>query len=195
MKCIIYFITFIFLVSWNTKLKETNISSCNLRKGTVEKTDFKDKIICDRKDSIVTDSEDPIIIKTCYFGKYKSVSLGSADYKGRYSYDYKILLKSNTNYIKIENHKMFNNKQNELLEIINNQIEEEYNELKNDKNTSECFVSLGEFKRFKMDDFGIEFNDDGMEFNCSFGLGDYCFNADRTSVMIKLNVLEKYFVK
>jgi len=51
------------------------------------------KLTCTEKESKNEDGGDPILTKTCLYKKYKTISKGYPDYKGRYSYEYSVFKK------------------------------------------------------------------------------------------------------
>ena len=80
------------------------------------------KVSCTEKFRKNPDGKDPIIIKTCLLRKFKIVTIGTPDYKGRYGYEYLVYKKRAGGFIKSSNSQLFNDKQNELLAIINQRM-------------------------------------------------------------------------
>jgi hypothetical protein len=65
---------------------------------------------------------DPIIIQTCIWGQYKFVTVGSPDYKGRYSYEYEVYKTTDNKDIKVQNKDIFNSKVGDLEKLINSEM-------------------------------------------------------------------------
>ena len=77
------------------------------------------KVTCTEKESKNEDGGDPILTKTCLYKKYKTISKGYPDYKGRYSYEYSVFKKQeNGSYVQIKNATLFNENKNELLQFL-----------------------------------------------------------------------------
>ena len=151
-------------------------------------------IICSEKEQIIKDSPDPRIIKSCTFENFKSVSIGDADYKGRYSYSYKLLKLINNRYVEIKNSELFNENKKELLAIINQKIKETYHEYLNNSETKYCFDGFT-LTEASFDDLGISFNDNGIDFSISFGLSGACLSVDGTIISIELAEIKVYLNK
>ena len=151
-------------------------------------------IICSEKEQIIKDSPDPRIIKSCTFENFKSVSIGDADYKGRYSYSYKLLKLINNRYVEIKNSELFNENKKELLAIINQKIKETYDEYSNNSETKDCFDGFT-LTEVSFDDLGISFNDTGIDFSISFGLSGACLSVDGTIISIELAEIKVYLNK
>ncbi len=151
-------------------------------------------IICSEKEQVIKGSSDPRIIKSCTFENFKSVSKGDADYRGRYSYSYKLLKLINNRYVVIKNSELFNENKNELLAIINQKINETYVEYLNNPETKDCFDGFT-FSNVSFDDLGISFNDMGIDFSTSFGLSGACLSVDGATVSIKLDEIKGYLNK
>ena len=151
-------------------------------------------IICTEKEQVIKDSPDPRIIKSCTFENFKSVSKGDPDYKGRYSYSYKIFKLTNNKYVAIKNSELFNENKKKLLAIINQKIKETYLEYSNNPETKDCFdgISLPEVS---FDDLGISFNDTGIDFSITFGLDGSCMAVDGTTLSFKVDEIKTYINK
>lgn len=146
------------------------------------------RAICKEEEGVDEYSGDPVLTKTCLYKNFKTITVGSADYKGRYSYEYAAYVKrDNNNYIQIKNGSLFNQNKNELLSLINAQIKKDYNELSNDP----CFEGES-FYPFGFDQLGIDFSDNMINFHVTFGLPDACMSVDGTIVSLNLNEIQKY---
>jgi hypothetical protein len=135
---------------------------------------------------------DPIIIQTCIWGQYKFVTVGSPDYKGRYSYEYEIYKTTDNKDIKVQNKDIFNSKVGDLEKLINSEIAKELNENRQYPDNAECLNDVGN-PNFSINDMGITIDKKGrMEFNVSFGLGGACFNVDGASAKFSLKDINVY---
>jgi len=150
------------------------------------------KALCTERESKNKDGGDPILIKTCMYKKYKTISRGYPDYKGRYTYVYELYKKQpNGSFIQIKNAMLFNETKNELLSIINSKIEMDYAAFANDAETKDCFEGAA-FAPFELDQLGIDFDADKINFNVSFGLSAACMSVDGTTVSFNLDDIETY---
>jgi hypothetical protein len=135
---------------------------------------------------------DSIIVKTCLWHNYKFVMTGIPDYRGRYGYAYELFFIDKEQQKKITNSGLFNEKINKLEDLINEIIKNDFDNYKSDPGLSNCLDGV-KFKRFKMDDMGISFNErNEIEFNVTFGLGQACYNDDGTSVSFDMSDLKEY---
>ena len=164
---------------------------------TVEKEESKqidsvDIVMCSEKEMPNPDTEDPIINKTCLFKEYKTISIGSPDYKGRYSYEYKLYKKqSNGTFKKVKNVSLFNEKKNELLSLINAKIKKEYDLYAQDPESSDCFDQMS-FVPFTFEQLGIDFDNNSINFNVTFGVSGACSSVDGTGIALSLNEIKQY---
>ena len=150
------------------------------------------KVTCTEKESKNEDGGDPILTKTCLYKKYKTISKGYPDYKGRYSYEYSVFKKQeNGSYVQIKNATLFNENKNELLSIINSKIENDYKSYSNDPETKDCFEGAS-FTPFNFDQLAIDFDVDKINFNVTFGLSGACMSVDGTIVSFNLYEIQKY---
>lgn len=137
------------------------------------------------------DKQTPIITKTCFLDKYKFVAIGTPDYKGRYFWEYHVYKKVKTKFIKANNSDIFQNI-DELENIINSEIEKEYNSNKKNPELKDCldFIKL---KHFSINQMGINFDESkNMVFNTSFEIPLACLNVDGNEIAIDLNRIKKY---
>lgn len=151
-------------------------------------------IVCSENKQKSQDSEDPILIKSCVIGNYKTISTDEADYKGRYSYSYKLYKNVNNKYIPIKNAELFNEKKVNLLAIINQRIKKEFDEYLKDPENSDCFEGVTT-PTVSFEDLGITFNNSGIDFNISFGLSENCMAVDGTIASFKLEEVLPYLNK
>ncbi|MEC3906846.1 hypothetical protein VOI54_07435 [Tamlana sp. 2201CG12-4] len=161
--------------------------SCKVK---AQETDLK--IVCN--ESIKNDHEysEPIIIKTCEFKNHLFKSIGTADYKGRYSYKYELFQIDKKDTIKVKNSDFFNEKVIGLEELINDKIKSEYESNSKIPEISDCMKCI-DFRLYKLNEFGISFRDKNrIEFNIDNGIGSVCFNVSSSSIVLELSELEKY---
>ena len=154
--------------------------------------DSDDVVICSEKELPNSDAEDPIIKKICLFKEYKTISIGYPDYKGRYSYEYEIYKKqSNGTFKKVKNVTLFNEKKNELLSLINAKIKKEYDLYAQDPESRECFDQMS-FVPFTFEQLGIDFDNNSINFNVTFGVSGACSSVDGTSIEFSLHEIKQY---
>ena len=136
--------------------------------------------------------EDPIIVKTCTWRKYKFVSTGQPDDKGRYGYDYELFLIDKGKSIKIINSDLFNDKVSQLENLINEKIKSEFDANAKDSIDGDCLRGV-EYSKFGINQIGITFNEKNqMEFNVSLGLGSACLSQEGYSVSFELKDIREY---
>ena len=151
------------------------------------------KVTCTEKETNNEDEGDPSITKTCLYKTYKTISVGTPDYKGRYSWEHSVFKKQeNGSYVQIENALMFKENKNELLSIINSKIEKDYIESSNYPDAKDCFEGFS-FTPFNYDQIGISFNDNNeIQFTVVFGLCDACRCYDLSFVSFNLDEIQEY---
>mgnify|MGYP006908383955 CR=1 FL=1 len=149
------------------------------------------KAVCINNEKKGEDPSSPILIKECQYKNIKCRSEGYPDNKGRYSYVYEIMLEDK----KVKNSDIFNHKINDLSVLLNSRILKDYKELYNSQDTKECFEGMDENPIFSIDDLGIEFDDNQIKFNVTFGLSGVCMSADGTSVSMSLEEIEPFLKK
>lgn len=147
---------------------------------------------CEEKFRKNPEGVDPIIIKSCILKQFKIVNIGSPDRKGRYSYEHRVYRKVNGKFIRSVNSAIFNNKQGELLSLINQKIQAEFNSYATDINTKGCFTSVTSIPQYKMNDLGISFYGDEIWFSVNFGLSSSCRSVDGAIAIFKLSEISKY---
>lgn len=173
------------------KLIDT-IQNISTEKEETKQFDSVYVVICSEKELPNPDAQDPIINKTCLFKDYKTISIGSPDYKGRYSYEYDIYKKQlNGTFKKVKNVTLFNEKKYELLSLINAKIKKEYDLYAQDPESRECFDQIS-FVPFTFEQLGIDFNNNSINFNVTFGLISACMNVDGTSIEFSLHEIKQY---
>lgn len=183
MKNIFRLLPFIILVNCSCKLlhRESEIDERMVFCKTVESANPENK---DPR------NPDPILTKTCTWGNYQTVSTGTPDYKGRYSYEYQLFSIKERQTKPVKNTFLFNKKIEQLEKLINQRLKKEYNE--DSKDVPECFDGR-EYAYTPINNMGISFNDSNqVEFNVSYGLGSACFNVDVATVTLKFSEIDEY---
>ena len=156
------------------------------------KSQVQSHVTCTEQESQNEEGGGPLLTKTCLFKKYKIITQGSADFKGRYSYEYSVFKQEeNGSYVQIKNAMLFNENKNELLSIINSKIKKDYMSFSNDPETKDCFEGAS-FTPYNFDQLGIDFNADGVNFNVTFGLSGSCMSVDGTIVSFNFDEINKY---
>ena len=137
--------------------------------------------------------EDPNIVRTCIWRKYKFIKLGSADNKGRYSWDYEVFqILGNKQDSKIKNSDIFNANQNNLEIEINKKINQDLVEMKKNDDIKDCFSNF-ENHFYKLDEMEISLEQKGfIVFGVKFGLGTACMSVDGTEVQMPIKEIEKF---
>jgi hypothetical protein len=143
---------------------------------------------CKRTEATGTEDTYPVITKTCTYKTIQTIVTGTADYTGRYEYFYSVTYNGR----QINNSGIFNPKQNELLNKLNEGFRSKFETYKKDKQYSECFGLKKEFVPQQMNSLGIEFEDDKIKFTCVFGLAVMCAGANEATVVLKIKDIEKY---
>ena len=172
------------------KSDSLNTLKVNLKKAAMAQV--TNKVTCTEKESKNEEYGDPILAKTCLYKKYKTISKGYPDYKGRYSYEYSVYeQQENGGYLQIKNATLFNENKNELLSIINSKIEKDYKSYSKDPETKDCFEGAL-FTTFNFDQLAIDFDFDKINFIVNFGLNGACMSVDGTVVSFNLDEIQKY---
>jgi hypothetical protein len=157
-----------------------------------QKTKTDSSLNCYEKTKVDSDYSEVVLIKTCEFKNHLVKSIGTPDYKGRYSYDYELLRIENNDTLKISNSDLFNEDANELEKSVNKLLKAEYESNSNRPEISECMKQI-DFRHYKLNEFGISFTDNNqMEFNINYGIGSACFNVSSSSIVMGLSELESF---
>ena len=167
----------------------TLILSFSCKTGKL-KTDLT--ISCVEKTKVDSEYSDDILIKTCEFKNHLFRSIGTPDYKGRYSYDYKLFQNDKNDTLEIDNSDFFNENADELEKIINKKLKTEYESNTNIPEISDCMKWI-DFRYYKLNEFGISFTDKNqMEFSMDYGIVSACFNVSSSYVVMDISELESY---
>jgi hypothetical protein len=187
---LIFFLFIILFVSFNS-------NSIIIAQKTISLNSNSDSIFnqikCITKEKNNPESkDDPIIIITCEWRKYKFINTGQPDYKGRYSYKYELFLIDKWQTKKVNNSVLFNDKLDQLENLINDKFKRDFDDYVKSAETSECFKGRT-FTKFDINEMGISLTEDNkIEFKVSFGLGSACLNVDLMSASFKLTDIKEY---
>lgn len=108
---------------------------------------------------------EPTKIENFYFKDFKSVITGVPDEKNRYTWTFELFQKVGGDYLKVSNSTLFNNKKQELLDIINQKIQADFNNAY--KSNPNCFKSKT-LPTYDYKNLGIEFKDRKINFFATF---------------------------
>ncbi len=135
--------------------------------------------------------QEPTKVETYYFKDFKSVITGTPDEKNRYTYTFELFQKNGEEFVKADNAALFNDKKQELLDIINKKIQKDFNS--SYKIDPKCFTSKTpptyDFKKL-----GIEFKDGKINFYAVFDFTtENCYYLyGYTSVEFTVDELKAY---
>jgi hypothetical protein len=149
-------------------------------------------VTCTEKNVKAKGQIEPTIIRTCTWGKYRSVSIGESDYKGRYFYTNSISKLVNGKFVKIENAQFFNENRNGLLKLINQKIKKDFDQYFNDPENKDCFFGIEGYTYNQFEDLKISFSKSGIDISVSFGLSGACLALDGTIVSFTFSELNGY---
>jgi hypothetical protein len=105
---------------------------------------------------------------------------------------YELYQNKNGNYVKVQNNTLFNLEQKQLLKLINDRIKRDFNVYSTEPDTRDCFIDFGKVPTYKMNDLGIDFTDDEVQFHIEFGLPEACDAVGGTTVTFKISDIIKY---
>lgn len=123
------------------------------------------------------------------------MSIGEPDYKGRYSYKYKLYKLLNDSSIVLSNAELIReNRRDEFLAILNVRIADETKKVVQMAldEKSKCFDGFV-FKSYTYEELGIQFNEGLVEFTVTFGLPNACMPYDGVMIAIPLKEMVAYF--
>ena len=168
--------------------------SCRPKNDAVKQISNPNRAVCEEVNKKnKPDGEDPVITKTCIWGPYKTISVGTPDDAGRYNWEHKLYLKqTNRNYREITTNEMFNENVKSLIEDLNKKIKQQYRETIKDPDSKECFGER-DIKKYTIDDFGINFIDNKIQFHSTFGIGgSACSAVDLIILEYPISEINKY---
>ncbi|MGV3540100.1 MAG: hypothetical protein ACO1OQ_09825 [Rufibacter sp.] len=181
-----------------TVVKEENLGM--EKAGEVKPEEVKplasiNTVTCEEKEEKMPEREDAIILKTCTYGTYRTVSTGTPDFNGRYSWEYSLYHSQGEEFVKVDNALLFNHQLNGLLDQVNKKIKADYQQFSSDPETKDCFEGRESIGDFKIEDLGISFEPGKLVFHVEFGLPTACMPVSGTSVSFDLKEVKKYLNK
>jgi hypothetical protein len=123
------------------------------------------------------------------------MSIGEPDYKGRYSYKYKLYKLLNDSSVVITNAEFIKEtRRDEFIAILNVRIADEAKKVVQmaQDEKSNCFDGFV-FKAYTYEEVGIQFNEGMVEFTVPFGLPNACMPYDGVLIAIPLKEMVAYF--
>src|ERR1700722_8095097 len=76
------------------------------------------RITCEESYDSTSGTSDPVITRICTFRNFETISVGTPDNEGRYSWERQLYQFQNGKYLKTPNADIFNTNLNQLLPII-----------------------------------------------------------------------------
>ena len=157
----------------------------------------KEKAISDASASVVetefSNEDGSGTKKICLFNNFKTISTGyNNERNGKMYWTYELYQNRNGNYVKVQNNTLFNLEQKQLLKLINDRIKRDFNVYSTEPDTRDCFIDFGKVPTYKMNDLGIDFTDDEVQFHIEFGLPEACDAVGGTTVTFKISDIIKY---
>jgi len=150
---------------------------------------------CIQKESKPNHNGDVTITKTCSYKNYRSVNVGTPDYKGRSFWSSHLYVKQKNRFVKIKNAVFFNQNRDALLSILNEKFQKAFKKDKSevtDADTKQCFEGVDKLRWYDWDDISIYFNGDSVVFDISYGLGDACYSQDGGGTSFTFDYLKPY---
>jgi len=124
---------------------------------------------------------DPVVIKTCTYGLLVSKTLGTPDFKGRYSYTYKIVHANSQDSESIPVSVLFSVEQDKFQVLILGNLNASLEVLLADAENHECLQDIG-FNEFNIDTLSVEFDPGVIRFHYALNVGGACMNVSSFSV-------------
>jgi predicted small lipoprotein YifL len=157
----------------------------------------KEKAISDASASVVetefSNEDGSGTKKICLFNSFKTISTGyNNERNGKMYWTYELYQNKNGNYVKVQNNVLFNLEQKQLLKLINDRIKRDFNVYSTEPDTRDCFIDFGKVPTYKMNDLGIDFTEDEIQFHIEFGLPEACDAVGGTVVTFKISDIIKY---
>ena len=162
-------------------------SSCNL---TAQKQEIN--VECFEIEEDNPEYSDITIIKNCKFKNHLFQSIGTPDYKGRYSYKFHLFKLEKNDTLKINNSHFFNSNEAQLEKLLNEKSKVQYESDLKHPEIGDCMKAIN-FRKYKLDEFGISFVEKNkMEFSIDFGVGSACFVVNTAYITLEIPEVRKY---
>lgn len=163
--------------------------NCISKKG-IELEEYR--VQCTEKEEPSDNELNPILIKICRYKDFQTVRTGSADYKGRYSYEYDLYRINNDVKQKIKNSDLFKSGADKVEKKINQDLRQEYQKNLNNPNLKDCMEWI-DFRHYELDEIGMAFTDSNeIEFYIDYEIGGACFNVAHSVLQYKLSDFAQY---
>jgi len=161
----------------------------------LQKLSYKNKFVVDslkRAHNVKRDQQELARIENYYFKNFKSVITGTPDSKNRFTWTFELFKKDGENYISAENEEVFNDKKDELIQLINNQIKADFE--KAYALDPKCFTTSTP-PNYTFKNLGLEFKDGKVNFYAVFDFAtENCYYLyGYTIVEFSIEQLEDYF--
>lgn len=172
-------------------------SSVNRLRFNIDSLNFINSLVvdCEETSEEIPGKKFQRLFKTCSFKNHRTMSIGEPDYKGRYSYKYKLYKLLNDSSVVISNAEFIKEtRRDEFLAILNVRIADEAKKVVQmaQDEKSKCFEGFV-FKSYTYEELGIQFNEDMVEFTVPFGLPNACMPYDGVLIAIPLKEMVAYF--
>lgn len=161
----------------------------------LQKLSDKNKFVVDslkRAHEVKRDQQEPARIENYYFNDFKSVITGTPDSKNRFTWTFELFKKEGENYLPAENEEVFNDKKDELLQLINARIKTDFE--KAYALDPKCFTTSTP-PNYTFKNLGLEFRDGKVNFYAVFDFAtENChYLYGYTVVEFSIEQLEDYF--
>jgi hypothetical protein len=150
------------------------------------------KVTCSEKEEKIKGNSDPKIIKTCSYLNYTCISTSYPDYKGRYYTKYNWFKLNNGQLVKINNNELFNEKLNDLVELINQQIKIKFEELSSDPNNEDCLAGIENLPYYHINNLNIFMENSTFTFAYSLGITGACSSIDEDYVTFTIEYIKSF---
>jgi hypothetical protein len=173
------------------------IATINRLQFNIDSLNFLNSLVvdCEETSEEIPGKKFERLFKTCSFKSHRTMSIGEPDYKGRYSYKYKLYKLLNDSSIVLSNAELIReNRRDEFLAILNVRIADETKKVVQMAldEKSKCFDGFV-FKSYTYEELGIQFNEGLVEFTVTFGLPNACMPYDGVMIAIPLKEMVAYF--
>ena len=134
-------------------------------------------------------------VSTCEYRNIRIVtSTEVSDYRGYLERNQILYLKIDKKYLQVDNSQIFNTKQINLINKINNLIKEDYKNYFDE--SSHCFDFLPEDLNYDINELEISISNDGINFFADWNLYSACISVDDGStIWFTFDQISEYFNK
>jgi hypothetical protein len=172
-------------------------ASVNRLRFNIDSLNFINSLVvdCEETSEEIPGKKFERLFKTCSFKNHRTMSIGEPDYKGRYSYKYKLYKLLNDSSVVITNAEFIKEtRRDEFIAILNVRIADEAKKVVQmaQEEKSKCFDGFV-FKSYTYEELGIQFNEGMVEFTVPFGLPNACMPYDGVLIAFPLKEMVPYF--